>query len=86
METEKKKIIEALNNDKFLWRTIQGISKETKIDPDLIKSVMRANTEVIVQSTSCNDKGEALFTTREKLRKEGGTLKRLSSALINRGG
>ncbi|MEO9385868.1 hypothetical protein [Chromobacterium phragmitis] len=81
----EEKILKALENPKFKWRTIGGIAKEAKVSPDIVRAVVTQRSERIVKSSVPNTKGEPLFTLREKHRVQTSAFRRLVSALKNRG-
>ncbi len=83
-DDETKLVLDALENPKYTWRTIRGISTETGLNPEIVKSNISANSDVIIKSSSHNQKGEELFATREKYRDKVSPLTRLGSALKNR--
>ena len=84
MPTDEEKVVGALENPKFTWRTIRGISTETGLDPAIVESNISANANIIIKSSSTNKKGEELFTTRTKYRSKVSPLLRLNTALKNR--
>jgi hypothetical protein len=83
-ETEEK-ILKALENPKFRWRTIRGLARETEISPEIIRTVVTIKSDRVVMASAPNTKGEALFTSRHQRRRQAGTLRRIVSALKNRG-
>jgi hypothetical protein len=83
-ETEEK-VLKALENPKFRWRTIRGIAKETEISPEIIRTVVTMKSDRVVMASVPNTKGEALFTSRNQRRSQAGTWGRIVSALKNRG-
>lgn len=81
---KKERIFRELNNPRYKWRTINGISKATGISQDEVTMVIASNAETVVQSSALSPAGETLFTTRKKHSKESSTFSRLTSALRNR--
>lgn len=79
-------VMAALNETKYKWRTISGISKETGIPPEKVKEILSKNSEVVIQSSALSPRGEALFTTRERHQKETSTWSRIGLAIRNRAG
>lgn len=84
MNKEEEKVIGALNDSHYEWRTIKGLSTATGLDASKVLSIIEKNASEIVQSSSFSPAGEALYSTREKRRKNSSTLSRLGSALRNR--
>lgn len=85
-ELYKDKVVKALENPKYTWRTVRGISKEIKIWPDIVRSSLSANGDIIVQSTANNEKGEPLFASRKIYKDKVSPYLRIFSAIKNRGG
>lgn len=86
MIKEKDKVIRALENPRYRWRTIDGVARELKI-PE--KNVQRAihdlrTTGKVVKSSALSDKGEELFTTREHFKNSAPLGARFIAALRNR--
>lgn len=79
------KVLTALSNPRFKWRTIGGISKETEIPPETVRQVVTVKSDRVVMSSVPNTKGEPLFALREKRRIESSAFRRIVSALKNRG-
>lgn len=86
MSKEEDKVKDAFANSKYTWRTVRGIAKETGVSPERIKSFILTNGDEIVKSSVLNQKGEQLFASRKVYRRKQSPLKRLISAVINRGG
>jgi hypothetical protein len=79
-----KRIQKAFNNDKYEWRTINGVAKESNVSNELVQSYIRENGSDIVKSSAHNEKGEALYTSRNNYRNRS-ISERLSSIIRNRG-
>ncbi|PMU11716.1 MULTISPECIES: hypothetical protein [unclassified Pseudomonas] len=86
MDSETQMVISALNETKYKWRTISGISRETGVSGEKIEEIITNNSDQIVQSSALTPKGEALYTTREKHHKETSTWSRIGLAIRNRAG
>ncbi|MGK0271419.1 MAG: hypothetical protein ACI88H_002078 [Cocleimonas sp.] len=85
MNKDTRLIKKALTNPDYSWRTIQGIEKETGIPASIIEKILLADDDTMT-SSSKNEKGEQLYTSRDTYRKNASPLRRLSSVLRNRGG
>lgn len=79
-----KAVIQALENPRFNWRTIQGISEETSLSRDVVIEALSRVAEIIVKSPGAADDGSDLFTTRDHFRKEGGVTAKFMGAIKNR--
>ena len=84
MNTDEELIKKALANPNYLWRTIDGIQKETGLSPSIIEKILLADDDTMVSSSN-NEEGEQLYTSREVYRKKASPFRRLSSILKNRG-
>ena len=84
MLNELDRVICALDDKKYKWRTISGLSKATGISPNRVKQLISENSGLIMQSSALSPAGEPLFTTRTKHNKEASAWARIGSALRNR--
>lgn len=78
MTDNKQKIIKALENEKYDWRTINGLISETGLKEDEIRSELNAMNGTLVCSKSGN--GE-VYTTRKHYEKRLTGTRKLISAL-----
>lgn len=83
-EDQIKAVLKALGNEKFNWRTIDGVSQETGLSAEQIIAALNAASDKIVKSSSRSPDGKALFATREHFRKNAGTFEKLLGAIKNR--
>jgi hypothetical protein len=76
------KVVAALENDNYDWRTIDGIIRETNLSfNDVFGVLKKLDAEgKLVQSPSTKDPGKALFTTREYYNKSRGLLDNIRSS------
>lgn len=77
-------VLKALENPKYKWRTIDGISAEAKLDPSLVRRVISEAPDQIVRSSVPSESGQALFATREHIRKVSSVGAKLLGAIKNR--
>jgi len=77
------KIIAALENPKYKWRTIGGISRESGVAPDAVFDFLKGS-EIVVRSSVPSKTGDALFTTRARFRKSASVTNKLWGAFTNR--
>lgn len=78
------RVIAALENPNYEWRTIDGISKETGLSPERVKEILTATAEQIIHSSVPDEQGRPLYTTRRHYRNKTGLLKRSISVLADR--
>lgn len=79
-----KKVIAALENPKYKWRTIGGVAKEAGVGADIVLSVVTSAADTVVRSRVPSQAGHALFTTRARFRQSASVAERLHGAFTNR--
>jgi hypothetical protein len=67
--SQQEQIINALSNPKFSWRTLDGVSRETGLKQDEILKFIESNPNLFIKSRISDEKGRALYATREHYRK-----------------
>ncbi|MEN5208101.1 hypothetical protein ABE493_08270 [Stenotrophomonas terrae] len=80
----KIKVINAMNNNRYRWRTIGGISKEVGLPQDVVVKVISLNSDSVVRAPALSNKGEPLFTTREHLLEKATIGEKILGAFKNR--
>lgn len=80
-------VINALEDNRYKWRTIKGIVKQTNMPEEIISRAISILSESgkVVQSSVPSKDGQQLFTTRTHYRKKSPITSRLSAILRNRG-
>jgi hypothetical protein len=63
-----QRIIEALEDDRYDWRTIDGISEQTGVAAADVRELLNSLDEVVVRSSIPDESGRALYTTRQHYR------------------
>jgi hypothetical protein len=81
LDEKGQKVVSALENPKWDWRTIVGISEETGIEPTQVSSILKALPNV-VQTT--DKSGRPLFSTRNHYDKRQNIANRILSAFSDR--
>lgn len=79
----REKTIRSIEDSKYKWRTISGISGETNIPRDKIYSFLISSNE-IVKARNVNQQGHELFTTRKKQKKNSSVGQLILSRLLNK--
>ncbi|MCD9500712.1 hypothetical protein GLP37_00705 [Photobacterium phosphoreum] len=79
-----KMVFNALNDNDYVWRTIDGIAKATNLKSSIVKDVIYKHGDLIVKSSAVNQNGEALYSLRSRQR-QSGIFDRLSTMIKNRG-
>jgi hypothetical protein len=67
---ERQKVIAALENDRYVWRTIPGIMKDTGLPEEVVKSALWDDAVNAIASSYRDDKDRELFTTRRHYQKK----------------
>jgi hypothetical protein len=75
-------IAKAISGSRYKWRTATGISKEISVDERQVFHALQ-NSDRFIKARRTNDRGEALYTTAERYRKETSLMNRLLSAAAN---
>lgn len=84
--SNKKKVIQALENGRYKWRTVDGIASEVKESKTLVVETINdlSRQGVVVRSSTPSTTGEALFTTRKHYQQKTSITGRLIAVLKNR--
>ena len=83
--TKEAKVFKALENSKFTWRTVRGISTEVKLPTQVVHNIIVSQGEHVVVSSVPNTSGETLYASRAIHRKKASHFKRFVAAIKNRG-
>lgn len=86
MSFDEKKLKGAFKNPKYTWRTVRGVAKETGINQEIVKNYVINHGDQYIKSSSTNARGEVLFADREVYRSKASPVRRIISAIKNRGG
>ena len=84
-DTKEAKVFKALENSKFTWRTVRGISTEVKLPTQDVHQIIVSQGERIVVSSVPNTSGETLYASRVVHRKKASHFNRFVAAIKNRG-
>jgi hypothetical protein len=78
-----QRILGALENPKYQWRTLEGLAAETGVAPDELNQVLAgALSDQVV--TTHDKSGRALYTTRQHYRSSQPFVNRLLTVLSDR--
>ena len=85
---DKKKVLKALEDERYTWRTINGIAAEVKVPKTVVVETITdlSRQGVVVRSSTPSTTGEPLFTSRKHLRETASVTGRLIAAFKNRAG
>ena len=56
----------ALADERWAFRTVDGIARETSLEPSVVTEVMRTNPGIARKSAMIGRNGEALYTKAER--------------------
>ncbi|MET1260052.1 hypothetical protein ABV409_11940 [Flagellimonas sp. DF-77] len=79
----KEKIVKAMLESKYKWRTARGISKETDISIDQVYDFL-FHSDLIIKAKKANRYGKALFALRKKYDRESSFGLKVLNALTNK--
>lgn len=74
----------SLEKDGYKWRTITGISKETRLPHEQIWYCLALHENEVIKSSLPSKSGASLYTTRVHYRKNSSFWGRLESSILNR--
>tara|TARA_R110002072_G_scaffold45711_1_gene127239 strand:+ start:691 stop:987 length:297 start_codon:yes stop_codon:yes gene_type:complete len=73
LEQSWRSVQKSLANDKWDFRTIEGIARETNLEKDIIKELLELHGDEVRQSLVPDSKGRVLY----RLRKRGRSLQEI---------
>lgn len=79
----RDKIIQAIASSKFRWRTPKGIAKDSGVKISQVIEILE-QSDAFVRARKSNDRGEPLYTTKDKYKAETSFGQRVMSALTNK--
>jgi len=74
---EKERVLAALANPNYSWRTSEGVSKETGLDPTRVLQIIEGMPDLVIKSRIPDAQGRALYATREHYKKTHSPVERL---------
>lgn len=86
MKESQEKLLKALEDNRYKWRTIEGITTQTELSADEVEKLLYhlIKKEVVIRSELPSVKGQELFTTRNHFKRTTPLSKRLGAAFRNR--
>jgi hypothetical protein len=78
----KDAVTRAISGSSYKWRTVKGIAKEIKASERDVFDVLE-NAGGFVRSRAPNERGDALYTTADKYRKQTPKFERFLGAAAN---
>lgn len=83
-EETKIKIMNALEDKNYKFRTINGISKATRTDRETVEKIIRSEGKRVVISYRKTKDGEDLYTTRTHYEESASLKEKIMGAFLNR--
>ena len=77
-------VMEALEDPHYLWRTVDGVARQTGLTPKEVLGVLEASADRVLRAGATTADGASLYTTREHYQRHAGFGARLLAALRNR--
>jgi hypothetical protein len=69
--SDRRKIVEALENDHYVWRTVDGIVKDTGLPRTTVENGVQWDDEIdAIVASYPDNKGRTLYTTRRHYQKK----------------
>ena len=86
LDDDGHKVVRALENPKWDWRTIEGISEETGIDRQKVAMILAFLPNLVdaVQSSVPDKRGRTLYTTRKHYNSRRNLANRILSTFSDR--
>jgi len=76
---EVRKVLTALENPNYEWRTVEGVIKETSLPEGRVRTILKEHSDLIMQSSVPDKDGRSLFTTRQHYQDTHGPFQRLKT-------
>lgn len=77
-------IFSALDDPRWEWRTVAGISSDTGLSPEEVRRVLNEQRDQILKSEVPSTKGEDLFTTVARWDRRASIASKILGSLRNR--
>ena len=78
----RARVIDAINGSPYKWRTVRGVAKDVGAKYEAVEEVL-VKSGAFVRAKSPNKRGEALYSTTERYKKETPFIDRLFGAAAN---
>jgi hypothetical protein len=81
---DRTKVLAALSDDRYTWRTIRGVATDTQVAESQVLEIFNHSRDRVIFSNYYSKQGEQLFALREHLIKKLGFVGQISGAFHNR--
>ena len=65
---DKERVLAALANPRYSWRTVDGVGRETGLDSVQVLRIIEGMPDLVMRSRIPDAQGRALYTTRAHYR------------------
>jgi predicted transcriptional regulator len=77
---EVERVIKALENPNYDWRTMDGVAKETKLSRERVFEIIESLSDIVIRSSVPDEKGRDLYSTRKHYSKTQSLVSQVLSA------
>jgi hypothetical protein len=77
-------VVRALEDSRYEWRTVDGLAEETGLSAANLQEILKDLNGEIIRSSTPDESGRALYTTRKHYRETQGLGTRILSALSDK--
>lgn len=84
MSQEEEKIISALRDPRWDYRTIDGIAKDTELTPEQVMSFLESRKDIVWKSNIPDKLGRDLFTLKERVSQSKEFFRNLTTFMTKR--
>ena len=74
---ERERVLAALANPRYSWRTVEGVSRDTGLDPGRVLQLIEDMPDLVIRSRIPDARGRVLYATREHYKKMHSPVERL---------
>jgi hypothetical protein len=78
-----KDVSAALENNKYIWRTLRGVAKELKTTQEEVLQIITENASEVIKSSVPANTGENLYTTRKHYRRKASFFDKITSSMTS---
>lgn len=83
-EEKVDRVVKALENPSYQWRTARGIATEAELPVNDVLAILEKNSDQVARSSIPAKSGENLYTTRRRFRETASSTSKLLGAFKNR--
>jgi predicted ArsR family transcriptional regulator len=84
MTQEHERILKALEDDRYVWRTAEGIATELSLSPEQVRWTLNSLVNDVVVPNARSSDGKQLYGSRKRLLKHASVFTSISGSFNNR--